>query len=185
MSGIFENEVMRGWADFGGVDEETAAYRYKLGRTFQAAPEANEGTVLFVMLNPSTATAKTFDPTVRRCAGYAVDWGYRQLLVGNIFALRSTDPSTLGDDDAPYTNGKGTKNDRAILEMADRADEIVCAWGNFGEIDGRGDEVVGLLNEQGHTPKALRLNATGEPSHPLYLPKDLVPQPISMLKEQG
>lgn len=43
------------------------------------------GTVLFIMLNPSTATDILNDPTIRRCIGFAQRWGYAKLLVGNAY----------------------------------------------------------------------------------------------------
>ena len=36
--------------------------------------------VLFIGLNPSTADELKNDPTIRRCIGYAKDWGYGCLL---------------------------------------------------------------------------------------------------------
>lgn len=187
MSDVFADENMTGWADWGGDDvtEETAAFRYKLGRTFHEAPSENKGTVLFIMLNPSTATAEEFDPSVRRCAGFAVDWGYRELLVGNVFAIRSTNPEVLHDEDAPYKNGGGEKNDQALLDMAVKAELVVCAWGNHAQEKGRGQQVIRLLAADGHRPNALKINKTGEPSHPLYLSKDLMPQPITKKSRTG
>jgi hypothetical protein len=187
MSDVFANENMTGWADWGGDDvtEETAAFRYKLGRVFHRAPSGNEGAVLFIMLNPSTATAEEFDPSVRRCAGFAVDWGYRKLLVGNVFAIRSTDPEILHDEDAPYSNGGGKKNNQALLDMAEKAELVVCAWGNHAQENDRGRRVIRLLAANGYVPHALKINKTGEPSHPLYLSKDLTPQPIREVWDLG
>ena len=63
-------------------------YRYSLSRRLTAGNR----TVLFVGLNPSTADATADDPTIRRCAGFARSWSFDWLLMGNLYALRSTDP---------------------------------------------------------------------------------------------
>ena len=67
-------------------------YRYWLHRDLAA--QGDEGLV-FVMLNPSTANATEDDRTVRRCMDFGRRWGFRELTVVNIFALRATDPAVL------------------------------------------------------------------------------------------
>jgi len=47
------------------------------------------------MLNPSAADAFRDDPTIRRCMGFAQQWGYGSLSVGNLFAWRSHRPADL------------------------------------------------------------------------------------------
>src|SRR5690606_18576726 len=71
-------------------------YRYLLTRPIPAPfwkPDAGEA--VFVMLNPSTADASEDDPTIRRCIGFAKEWGCTGLTVANLYALRSTDPKGL------------------------------------------------------------------------------------------
>ena len=63
-------------------------YRYKLTRIWEPAGRK----VLFVMLNPSTATEVQNDPTVERCERRARTLGYGGFRVTNIFAWRDTDP---------------------------------------------------------------------------------------------
>ena len=96
-------------------------YRYRLGRLWNA----DKPIVAFVMLNPSTADATTDDPTIRRCLNYAEDWGYGTLLVGNLFALRSTDPSRLHDHPEPV----GPDNDEHLWEICEAAERVIAAWG--------------------------------------------------------
>jgi hypothetical protein len=131
--------------------------------------------VLFVMLNPSTADAQKDDPTVRRCLGYARRWGYCDLLIGNIFALRSTDPAALYRDKDPV----GQDNDAWLLRMARHADRVICAWGKHGALKGRGATVLEILRAAGVKPLALRLTKDGHPGHPLYLPADAEPMEMA------
>ena len=126
------------------------------------------------MLNPSTADEEKNDPTIRRCISFARGWGYRYLVILNIFALRSTDPSVLKDSDDPI----GILNDYYIALTVDKCDRVVLAWGAHGELYGRGSQVADLISENkqtyyldcSHSPNGLTKG--GQPMHPLYLAKD-------------
>jgi hypothetical protein len=142
-------------------------YRYELRRTI--AGEAR-GLVVFVMLNPSTADATRDDPTIRRCIGFARAWGYRELAVGNLFALRETHPAAMKRARDPV----GPHNDRHLARLAAAADLVVCAWGNHGGHLARATAVLALLRNAGPAPHALRVTRLGQPAHPLRLPRSLV-----------
>ena len=66
-------------------------YRWWLRRCLGAG----EGCLLFVGLNPSRADGQRDDPTLRRLIGFARQWGYRELLVLNLFARMSPSPAAL------------------------------------------------------------------------------------------
>lgn len=123
------------------------------------------------MLNPSTADEKKDDPTVRRCALYAIRWGFDKLYVGNIFAYRSTDPKALYELEDPV----GPDNDTSLVEMASVSEIVVLAWGVHGKLHKRGEAVVQLLKENGIEPYCLKITKQGHPSHPLYLKGNLKP----------
>ena len=127
------------------------------------------GSVLFIMLNPSTADATQNDPTIRRCIDYGTRWGFSQLLVANIFGWRSTDPTVLEDLEDPV----GPANDKIIKLAATTADRVICAWGNDGVLNHRGSAVLDMIREAGVTPHCLNQNQGGQPVHPLYQPKAL------------
>lgn len=142
-------------------------YRYTLLRVWdESLPR-----VAFVMLNPSTATETELDPTLRRCLGYAQRWGCGSFEVGNIFALRSTDPRALYSHPEPV----GMWNDAELIGIAKRASYgVVAGWGTHGALRGRGAEALALLRRVGEV-RCLRLTVGGHPTHPLYQRGDLTP----------
>ena len=140
-------------------------WRYLLWRQWDAKkPVAN-----FLMLNPSTADEHKLDPTCARARDYAERWGYGGLIVTNVFGWRATDPKVMRLIDDPV----GPGNDAAIVRAAKQADLVVCAWGNHGSHKERSRQIKKLL--QGRKLHTLRVNANGEPAHPLYLPGKLKP----------
>lgn len=138
-------------------------YRYTLKRDL--ATLHGEGTVLFVMLNPSTADAVEDDPTIRRCISYARDWGFATLLVGNAYAMRATDPLLLEEAPDPV----GPLNNQRLAELAAEADTVVIAWGTAIGPE-REREVLGILHRaHGDDLKCLGQTQSLRPAHPLYL----------------
>jgi len=123
------------------------------------------------MLNPSTADERVLDPSCTRARRYAERWGYGALLVTNLFAWRATDPEAMKAARDPV----GRRNDEVILSAARSARMVVCAWGNHGAHLGRSMAVLRALREAGTALHVLRLNGSGEPAHPLYLPAALAP----------
>lgn len=152
----------------GAVFSDDREYRYRLWRTW----DVDKPTLAFIMLNPSTADEVELDPTCRRCRGYVEDWGYGKLVVGNLFALRSTDPENLYDHERPV----GPENDDHLQSIVDDADMVIAAWGTHGAHRDRGRDVVDLLDADLH---ALDTTKAGHPCHPLYQPKDIDPIPFT------
>ena len=144
-------------------------YRYALTRIWDPAG----GKVMFVMLNPSTATEVQNDPTVERCERRARALGFGAFRVTNIFAWRDTDPRKMRAAADPV----GPANDAAILEGAAWADTIVCAWGSHGEHLLRGPHVETLLRGTGRPLHHLGLTKHGHPKHPLYIGYAHQPEP--------
>jgi hypothetical protein len=144
-------------------------YRYALTRVW----DATGGKVLFVMLNPSTATEVQNDPTVERCERRARALGFGAFRVCNIFAWRATDPRDMRAASDPV----GPANDAAILEGAGWADSVVCAWGTHGAHLGRGPDVERLLRSTGLPLAHLGLSQAGHPKHPLYIAYAQQPEP--------
>jgi len=141
-------------------------YRYVLWRMW----DADLASVMFVGLNPSTADENLDDPTIRRCMGFAKAWGYGSLFMLNLFALRSTDPTELRATYLAMGDPMGPDNNRWLRHYGMISAVIVVAWGNHGTLMHRGGIVRGLLGGV----YCLGTTKTGQPKHPLYLPKDTV-----------
>jgi hypothetical protein len=131
--------------------------------------------MVFIMLNPSTATDTVDDPTIRRCVGFARREGYAQLEVVNLFAWRATDPNQLRHVQDPV----GPDNDRHILAACTRAGLVVAAWGlNVITVGAPAAQrvawVLGQLER--HSIQLYCLGTTagiaGQPRHPLYVRGD-------------
>lgn len=137
-------------------------YRYLLTREWGDGPA-----VLFVGLNPSTADATKDDPTIRRCIGFAREWGYDRLHMANLFAFRATKPSDMMDAIDPI----GPENDKYLLTLKNDSALAVAAWGVHGTFRKRNQDVLEMLPQLHY----LQLTKAGHPSHPLYLPKTLRP----------
>ncbi len=136
-------------------------YRYVLTRIWDAAGRK----VVFIMLNPSTATEVQNDPTVERCERRARAARFGSFRVNNIFAWRGTDPRNMRAAEDPV----GPDNDRLIRESCRWADQIICAWGTHGAHLDRGSKVSGDLQSTGRPLFHLGLTKVGHPKHPLYI----------------
>ena len=120
--------------------------------------------LLFIGLNPSTATERQDDPTIRRVARFARERGYGGLFVGNLFAQVTPYPEKLevGDDQA--------KNDAALRGMRDLCGATLVGWGTFGDLARtRPAEVLAVV---GKPVYCLGKTKDGWPRHPLYIKAD-------------
>lgn len=144
------------------------AYRYALWREWDLFDPRY---VMFVGLNPSTATETIDDPTVRRMIRYAKDWGYGALCVGNAFAFRATDPAVMKAQENPV----GPENDYWLRMHAMEADMVIAGWGARGGFRNRQAQILQVLADI----PLYCLGTTKEhyPRHPLYLPKMCTPVP--------
>lgn len=160
----------------GAVISDDAEYRYRLWRTW----DTEKPTLAFVMLNPSTADASEDDPTIRRCLGYAKDWGYGTLVVVNLFALQNTNPKNLRG----HPNSVGPENDKHLRDACDEAERVVVAWDANGSLHDRSRSVARLLEADLY---ALETTKDGHPVHPLYQPSDAEPElwDVSTLQTGG
>ena len=132
--------------------------RYLLTRRWDDGP-----LMAWLMLNPSTADARTDDATITRCVRRARDLGtFGGIAVVNLFSLRTTDPRRLRSCPDPV----GTGNDSFVARTCQNAVLVVVAWGAHGAYLRRGAEVMALLARSGIQPFCLGVTANGQPRHP-------------------
>lgn len=161
---------LKGDAASAAVYSPCERYRYSLTREWAAE---HGGRVLFVMLNPSTATELRNDPTVERCERRARALGFGAFRVCNIFAWRATDPREMRAAADPV----GPENDAALRDGCAWADTVICAWGTHGAHLDRGRQVETLLRATGRGLHHLGLTRDGHPRHPLYIAYSRQPEP--------
>jgi len=145
-------------------------HRYALWREWPDLLNRSSDTVprfaMFIGLNPSTADETLDDPTIRRCIRFSKDWGFDAYCMTNLFAFRATDPNDM----KAFSEPMGPENWEWIVDLGKQAGIVVAAWGNHGEFQGRGPELVELLRDSGIVIHALEVNqSTGMPKHPLYI----------------
>ena len=138
-------------------------YRYVLSRIW----DESKPMVVIIGLNPSTADEKDDDNTITKCINFAKQWGYGGLYMLNLFAFLATSPSDMFNADSPI----GDENDKYIQMYSKLSDKVICAWGNDGNFKNRSQYILSNIENKFY----LKLNKSGEPAHPLYLSKDLIP----------
>lgn len=148
---------------------ECGLYRYALTRVW----DESKPLVLFIMLNPSTASGSIDDPTIRRCVGFASNWGYGGILVGNLFAFRATNPIDIPKVIDP---NHADLNSQSVMEMYWKSKITVFAWGN-PPIAHPSCPLVGFQNTFN-----LGLTKRLNPKHPLYIKKD---QPLIKYEQKN
>lgn len=154
------------------LDELTGAelsvckrHRFWLLRRWKRGP-----LLLWVMLNPSTATATVDDATIRRCIGFAEQWGYAGIVVCNLYTLRATSPKDLYRELELARYYQADERLRALLEHPDVAPQVICAWGDLNKrAKPRAREVHALIVAAGKAPQCLGRTADGNPRHPVRL----------------
>jgi hypothetical protein len=172
-----------GAATFGGDGhhDDPDPYRYSLLRVWDPALPS----VLFLGMNPSTADARTNDPTIRRCLGFAAGWGFGSLVMCNLFAYRATDPAVMARDWLGGRDIVGPEHDLLLAHLARLACQVVVAWGSVSQhprvfqpaVRTRIGQVLQLLGagvppDPGLPIVCLGRCADGQPRHPLYVKGD-------------
>jgi hypothetical protein len=126
--------------------------------------------IAWIGFNPSTADSVVNDNTIDRVIGFSFGWGFKGIVMLNLFSYRATHPKDIPSP--VHLHGvRNPENDRAIVEYAKPCKVIVAAWGAFKEAQWRAERLFG-----GHMPivdqgrlYCLGRNKNGSPRHPLFL----------------
>ena len=127
----------------------------------------------FIGLNPSTADEKEDDPTIRRCIGFAKKLHCDGLVMANIWSFRTKSPDELKKHEVGHIENAANLD---WLQWVCRSiNPVVAAWGNHGEWQNGGADVVNflypILASRSLDFQCLGRTGQGEPRHPLYLSK--------------
>lgn len=153
-------------------------YRYILSRRWESL--FSDDIIGWIMLNPSTATAETNDPTIRRCINFAKGWGCGGIDVVNLFSYRATRPADLEAKAADSFDVIGPSNDEAIMHMLLNRRIIIAAWGGHKIFEDRKRKVCKMASDIGVKLMCMGTTEDGSPKHPLYLPNDTVAIPYAL-----
>lgn len=149
----------------GAIISPCLDYRYALWRRW----DMRLPLLLFLGLNPSTATADVVDKTLRQCMMFSAAFGFGGTLMGNLFGYRSRHPRVMRRAADPV----GPDNDDWLRVLAGEAKMVIAAWGANGVFMGRDRVVLEMFPEV----YCLEVTKMGHPHHPLYLKKETRPIP--------
>lgn len=156
------------------VFSDCRTYRYRLAQIWDELSRP----LYWLMLNPSTADEVKNDPTVERCERRARMWGYGGSVIFNIFAYRAKNPKNMRAHRDPI----GPENDKWIRDLARQSQEVdvIAGWGEHGVHLDRGTRIFNIFCEENGRLQALKINASGHPAHPLYIPYRMTPTLITL-----
>lgn len=182
----------------GAIFSPCRKWRYRLWRTWDTLLPS----IVFCMMNPSTADEIVNDATIERQVRRVMKWnetggiylgpskpddplGHKRHVFGrveivNVCALRETDSRQLKVHARKGIDIVGPENDRHILEAAKQARMIVCGWGL--PVRARGREVMRMFATNHLQSKVYALTVTqdGTPGHPLYTGYDVMPTRLEL-----
>lgn len=150
----------------GAALSECGRYRWWLSRIW----DDTRPSLVWILLNPSTADTARDDPTIRKCMGFAQRWGHGGIVVVNLFCWRLTDSKELLRVDPALVVGELA--DQNILWSATATlagnRRVIAGWGTLGGHLGRDQHVLALLRANGIAVECLGITQGGFPRHPLY-----------------
>lgn len=157
-SAFLNTEIIHNGMKKQAILSQDRKYRYQLSRIW----DEQKPKLLFIMHNPSDADAIIDDATTSRVINYVKKWGYGGVYVGNLYALRNTDPKAIKEKNYPIDE----HNIQHISGLIRLVEKVIYCWG-FNKKEP--EWLINLVD----TPYCIDVSTKGLPKHPLYLKKDL------------
>lgn len=161
MAGLLNNRT--------AVFSADKTYRYALSYYWNA----NAPQLCWVMCNPSSADGEKDDPTTRKVTYFTKAWGFGGWVIVNVYAYRAVSPALMWA--AYFTHGVdivGPDNYNHLCAAIAATDSLICGWGD--SVDPKESVstrriLAALRGDTGLT--CLGVTKTGNPRHPLWVPK--------------
>ncbi len=126
----------------------------------------------WLMLNPSRADAVADDHTIRKCLRYTRAWGYSGLVVVNLFAYISSNPSKLRLVSDPV----GPQNDEYLDKYLRMTNQCLVAWGAVADEPFVLERIQRIRRSLPADVFCLGYTKKGWPKHPSRTGLDLLPR---------
>lgn len=123
--------------------------------------------VLFIGMNPSTASDTHNDPTITREWGFTIREGFSAFAKCNVSDYRATKPAELLESGLEL---QSADNRATIIEQAKLAALVIVCWGAVNRaLEPLAASLTGDLRSAGIDPRCFGTTKAGHPRHPLYL----------------
>jgi hypothetical protein len=174
---IYKTRSLLDGSEASAYFSQCMTYRYCLHRFWKSYFNKR---LVFILLNPSTATEAEDDPTLVRGRYRALKGNYYGVTIINLFAFRATDPADMKRALEPTGGYQNIMMLQDNLSCAQKGTaDIICEWGTHGCFQDQDKEFLKWVKYYGITPMALKIAKNGHPSHPLYIPYSASPVAMS------
>lgn len=164
---------MTAYTSAGAIFNPARTHRFRLWREW----DPSKARLAWLMANPSTADEAKLDPTLRRCEGFALAWGFGGFEVFNVATFRTPYPDALVEAHREGVDVfERDRRDTEIAAVAPLVGRAVVAWGAIPLVRDEGPSVARVLALAGVDVVALGRTKDGHPRHPLYMRRDTVPE---------
>lgn len=150
------------------------SYRYILYRKNPLS--SSNKSIVFVMINPSTADENINDATIKKCLKIAEHHDCEHIYVVNLIPYRSKDVNEVEEFINSLSNESLTKMNQdnwnyinGILEQ-NKDSIIICGWGKYDKVNGTYHQAYQFYQKyKNFNLKCLKVNKDESPKHPLFV----------------